>query len=336
VLAAWDAAGAVTRPLGAGLINATFLVESGGRRFVLQRLHAIFGPVVNEDIDVVTRHLAAQGILTPRLLRTCSGTPCYEHEGAIWRALSWIEGVALERFEHAGQAREAGGVLARFHMGLRDLRHEFRHARAGVHDTARHLDNLRRALERHRDHARFAVIEPLAARILEAAAALPVLPVTPERPVHGDPKASNVLFTPDRTRALCLIDLDTLARMRLPLELGDALRSWCNPAGEDAARASFSLEFFTAALEGYAAAAQGLPTPAEQAGIVAATLAIYIELAARFCADALEERYFGWNAAGFATRSEHNQVRAESQLAAARSLARQRAAAEAIVRRAFA
>ncbi len=40
-----------------------------------------------------------------------------------------------------------------------------------------------------------------------------------------------------------------------------------------------------------------------------------IELGARFCADALNESYFGWNPARFASRSEHNQVRAAGQLA---------------------
>jgi Ser/Thr protein kinase RdoA (MazF antagonist) len=336
VLAAWGAAGATSRTLGAGLINHTFLVEAPGGNFVLQRLHSIFAPEVNEDIDVVTGHLAARRVLTPRLLRTRSGALWHEHEGALWRALTWIDGIALERFEHAGQAREAGGVLGRFHVALRDIDHEFRHARAGVHDTARHLGHLRRALERHRDHPRFTAVAPLARSILEAADALPTLPATPERVVHGDPKASNVLFATGATRALCLIDLDTLSRMRLPLELGDAFRSWCNPAGEDAARASFSVEFFEAAVEGYAAAAGALPGPAERDVLVDATLTIYVELAARFCADALEECYFGWNAGRFASRSEHNEARAGSQLAAARALAAQRDAAAAVVRRAFA
>jgi Ser/Thr protein kinase RdoA (MazF antagonist) len=162
------------------------------------------------------------------------------------------------------------------------------------------------------------------------------LPESPLRVVHGDPKASNVLFAPDRSRALCLVDLDTLSRMRLPLELGDAFRSWCNPGGEDQQRASFSLELFAAAVEGYAGSAGDLPTPAERAALVAATETIYVELAARFCTDALEESYFAWDPARYPSRSEHNRVRAESQLAAAASLAAQRAAAEAAVRRAFA
>ncbi|MBL8945157.1 MAG: hypothetical protein JNK45_18470, partial [Myxococcales bacterium] len=38
-----------------------------------------------------------------------------------------------------------------------------------------------------------------------------------------------------------------------------------------------------------------------------------LELAARFAADALRERYFGWDASRFPARGEHNLVRAKGQ-----------------------
>lgn len=336
VLAAYGAGAGSARPLGSGLINQTFLVDGApAGRFVLQRLHPVFRPEVNEDVDAVTRHLEQQGLTTPRLLRTADGALSVTHAGHVWRALSWVDGVGLDHLANAGQAREAGMALARFHGAVRGLSYEFRHVRPAVHDTPRHLAALRAALAAHRDHVYFAKVEPLAARILAAAAALPALPVLPLRVVHGDPKVNNILFTPDGARAICLIDLDTLSRMALPLELGDAFRSWCNPAGEDSARASFSIELFEAAVRGYAAGSGGFVTSEERDHIVAGTLTIYIELAARFCADALNENYFGWNPQLYRTRSEHNQVRAESQLNAAASLAAQRSAAEAMVRCAF-
>lgn len=336
VLQAFGAAGCVARPLGAGLINQTWEVPDSPRgRFVLQRLHPVFRAEVNEDIEAITRHLAARGLTTPRLLPTAAGALWAEAGGATWRALTWIDGVALDRLESPAQAREAGLALARFHRAVSDLDHEFRSVRPGVHDTARHLANLRQALVAHRAHPRFAAVEPLARQILAAADALEPLPAVPPRIVHGDPKVNNILFSADRSRAICLVDLDTLSRMALPLELGDAFRSWCNPGGEDRDRAWFSLELFAAGVGGYAAGAGGLVISAEWHSIVAATETIYVELAARFCADALNESYFGWNPQAFPSRSEHNQVRAESQLLAARSLAGQRAAAQAAVRAAF-
>ncbi len=337
VLEAYGATGCDIRPLGAGLINQTFDVQGAPvGRFVLQRLHPIFRPEVNEDIEAVTRHLEVRGMVTPRLLRTVAGALWVEADGGVWRALSWVDGVGLHCLENPGQAREAGVALAKFHLNVSDLRHEFRSVRPGVHDTARHLANLRQALVSHRAHPRFAAVEQLARQILAAAEALAPLPAMPTRIVHGDPKVNNILFSQDHARAICLIDLDTLSQMALPLELGDAFRSWCNPAGEDRSRAWFSLELFTAAMQGYAAGAAGFVRPVEWQNIVSATETIYVELAARFCADALDESYFGWNPREFPSRSEHNQVRAESQLQAARSLAAQRAEAQAAVHAAFA
>ncbi|WKZ11986.1 MAG: phosphotransferase [Gammaproteobacteria bacterium] len=334
VLAAYDASAVEVRPLGAGLINQTYLVDGGPHgRFVLQRLHPVFPPQVNEDIDAVTKHLQAAGLVTPRLMATRTGDLWVTHEGAVWRALTWVDGIGLDRLRDTEQAREAGRILAVFHRAVSGLRHEFRSVRPGVHDTARHLANLRAALETHRDHPRFATIAALAGQVLEAADGLEPLPTLPARVVHGDPKLNNILFSPDGTRALCLIDLDTLGRMALPLELGDAFRSWCNPAGEDSALARFSPELFEAAIGGYASGAGGFVSADEWEHILGGTLTIYVELAARFCADALNESYFGWNPQAFASRSEHNQVRAESQLNAARSLLAQRPALERVLRR---
>ena len=124
--------------------------------------------------------------------------------------------------------------------------------------------------------------------------------------------------------------------MPLYLELGDALRSWCNPEGEDSRDACFSIELFQAAIEGYAAELHSNIRAAEWQAIVTATQTIYIELAARFCADALNESYFGWNPEKFASRCEHNQVRAQGQLSAFHSLLSQSKQAEKIVLEAFA
>lgn len=335
VLAAWEAQGCPWSPLGDGLINQTFAVEGPRGRFVLQCLNPMFSPEVNLDIEAVTHHLAARGQLTPRLLRTAAGAPWFEHAGRTWRALSWIDGVTPERVENADQAAEAGRVLASFHVALRDFDHEFCSQRLGVHDTARHLTGLRQALADHRSHRHFALIAPLGRRILAAAEKLPVLPELPQRIVHGDPKIGNILFSHDRRQALCLVDLDTLAAMPLPLELGDALRSWCNPGGEDGARAEFSLDLFEAALDGYARVAGEWLSAAERESIVAATQIIQIELAARFCADALNESYFGWDSRRFASASEHNRLRAGRQLAASESLQRQAVAAGQLVQAAF-
>ena len=66
-----------------------------------------------------------------------------------------------------------------------------------------------------------------------------------------------------------------------------------------------------------------------------ATRTILVELAARFCADALNESYFAWDARRYASRGEHNEVRAKGQLAVLRSLDAQLEEALGIVEQAF-
>jgi Ser/Thr protein kinase RdoA (MazF antagonist) len=320
-----------------GLINPTWLVTAAtGKPLVLQRLNPIFPAAINLDIDVVTRHLAAKGLLTPRLVPTPGGALWHEHEGAVWRVLTRIDGVCRDAVESPAQAREAGRVLAEFHRAAADLDHSFGNQRLGVHDTPRHLRALGTAREELRGHRDFAAVEPLAARIMALAAELPALPPSGDRIVHGDPKISNLMFAHGSDRGLCLIDLDTLARMPIALELGDALRSWCNPATEDARDARFSVPLFAAAVEGYAAAAGGFLTKAEWRAIPAGTLTITVELAARFCADALRERYFRFDPERYASASEHNRARTRGQLQVAAEIAAALPRLAAITERAFA
>jgi Ser/Thr protein kinase RdoA (MazF antagonist) len=328
VLAAFDLAPQSLVRATSGLMNPTWYAHSrGGAALVLQRVNPIFSAEVNIDIAAVTEHLAAKGLLTPRLVPARDGALWVEH-GGIWRVLTRIDGICRDAVETPAQARAAGCIVAEFHRAVGDLAHRFRNRRLGVHDTARHLCTLREVLVEYRGHRHFAAVEPLAERVLEAAAGLPPLPAVPDRIVHGDPKISNLVFARDSDRALCLIDLDTLAHMPVALELGDALRSWCNPATEDAASARFVRPFFDAAIEGYAAAAEGFLTPAEWGAIPRGALTITVELAARFCADALRESYFGWNRARYESASAHNQARVQGQLQLAEDIRSQLAELE--------
>lgn len=311
--------GATVEPIARGLINHTLLVRdaAGAPRAVLQRLHPIFGPEVNLDLEAVTEHLAAEGLVTPRLIRTTGGDAWVAREDGVWRALTYVEGESFDRVAGPAMAAEAGRFVGRFHRALDGFAYTYRFARAGVHDTAAHLAKLRRLADAGGD----AEAEALAHDILAEAASLPPLPDTPPRHTHGDLKISNLLFAPDTGAAVCLVDLDTLGRQTLAYELGDALRSWCNPAGEDVAEPAADRAIFEAAVAGYLDATGDLITGAERASIAPGMITVCVELAARFCADAFEDRYFGWDPARFPDRRTHNLVRARGQLALGRSAA---------------
>lgn len=304
--------------LGDGLINDTFLVDLDGRRLVLQRLNPIFDPGIHANIDAVTRRLAERGLETPTLLHTRSGTLWTTlGDGSVWRAQSYVEGITRARVETARDAQAAGCLLARFHGALVDLPHAFVALRVSVHDLEAHLAALEAAVDRSAHHRLHDRVAPLAEALLATGRRLPPIDDLPRRPVHGDPKFSNVLFGPPDTagerHARCLVDLDTVAPQALMVELGDAWRSWCNPDGEDGARARFDLERFEASVDGYREGRTLEPSPAERDSLVFGVERISLELAARFAADALVERYFGWDPTRFPGAGEHNLRRAERQ-----------------------
>lgn len=308
-------------PLGEGLINRTFLARSRhGEEFVLQRVNPMFGREVHEDIEAITAHVAGKGLRVPRLVRTRDGELCARDDAGLWRLMTRLPGESRPFLRRPAEAESAGEMLARFHAALLDLDHEFHSIRPGVHDTPRHLQRLREALALRRDHPRFSQVEPLAGRILAAGGELPELPAVTPRIVHGDPKINNFLFESRSDRVLCLVDFDTLSRMALPLELGDAFRSWCNPGGEDTTEVRFAPEMMLAGARGYARVAATWITGTEILSIVPATLVICVELAARFCADALNEDFFAWDPGRFGSHSEHSEVRAAGQLALSDSL----------------
>lgn len=303
-----------------GLINQTWIVGEPPR-WVLQRVNPIFAPSVHEDIEAVTAHLAARGMATPRLLRTDAGALCAVEADASWRVMDFVPGRTLHRVDHPRVAAAGGELVGRFHAALADLDWDYRHLRPGAHDSPAHMRALAAVATTGEAGA-------LAARILEAWAGWEGRLDLPARHAHGDLKISNLRFD-EAGRGLCLLDLDTLARLSLDVELGDAWRSWCNPVGEDGVETLFDLDCFEAAARAYLAVA---PVSREEAeALVPGVERIALELAARFCRDAVEDRYFGWNARRFPSRVAHNLFRAAGQLNLARSVRAQRRAAESIV-----
>jgi Ser/Thr protein kinase RdoA (MazF antagonist) len=318
-----------------GLINQTWLITHQQSQYILQRVNPIFPVEIHRDIEAITSHLSEAGLITPKIITTNGGHLIYENGNDIWRIYSYIKGVTYNNITQPKIAFEAGLLLGTFHHSIRDMHYEFTNSRSAVHNTFLHLKNLRTALAEKKGHARFQDILPLATDILEYADTLPVLPKTELRKVHGDPKINNFLFDKTTGKGICLLDFDTLGNMQLPLEFGDALRSWCNPEGEDTADTTFSLENLSAGLEGYAIKSDNLLTTDEWHAIIPATQVIYIELAARFCADALNENYFSWDPESFSSHSEHSHIRALSQLTAYQSLTENLTESNQIVTRIF-
>ena len=230
-------------PIEGGLINGTWCVGEPARG-VLQSLSPIFRPEVNRDIHAVTEHLISKSLITPRIIPTSGGELWYiDDDKCCWRALTWLPGETHHKLRNPSLAYSAGRQVACWHEALSDFEHDFHFSRPGAHDTPAHMQALQRALESHSTHRLYEAVRPLAEGILESWRTWEGRLDWPDRLCHGDLKISNLRFRQDG-EAFALLDLDTMGYMPLDVELGDAWRSWCNPAAEDSETAHFDLDLW--------------------------------------------------------------------------------------------
>ena len=114
--------------------------------------------------------------------------------------------------------------------------------------------------------------------------------------IHGDPKVANFIFDKNSEKVVSLIDLDTVRHGLLLHDIGDALRSCCNPMGESPPapeHVHFDPALFSSWLKGYLSEGELLLTNEDKAHIVLAIQVIAFELGLRFLTDHLVgDHYF--------------------------------------------
>ena len=295
-------------PLGQGNINDTWQVDlQDGDSFVLQRLHPSVFPdptKVMTNIRLVTDFLARRaeaGLSFFRLVTNPEGLDhLVDQHGCCWRLLTRISGTrTLSSLSNPAQAGEIGRLLGRFHCLTAEIESTtLTDPLPDFHITPRYLaqyDKVRgSAPPAGVDEAFcFQLIEELrpSADLLEQARSRLSCQV-----IHGDPKAANFLFAQEADRAVSLIDFDTVKPGLLLHDLGDCLRSCCNPHGESPARpeaATFDPFLFQALLSGYLQQAGHLLNQADRELLVTSALVISFELGLRFFNDHLAgDHYF--------------------------------------------
>lgn len=262
----------------------------------------------------------------PHVLLTAEGTDHFRSpDGAFWRAQRFIGGSkTAEAIQGADQAREIGRALGTFHALLCDLpAADLADTLPGFHVAPGYLAHYDRVLAavgsgtsaeeewcarfiaRHRDWV----------PVLEQARERGILRI---RPIHGDPKVNNILLDETSGKAIGMIDLDTVKPGLVQYDIGDCLRSSCNPAGEEAERwqeVEFDPVLGRAVLEGYLEVAREFFDDADFDFVPASVRLIAFELGLRFFTDHLEgDVYFK------VARRGQNLARALVQLRLAQSI----------------
>ncbi|MFN5264580.1 MAG: phosphotransferase enzyme family protein, partial [Pseudanabaena sp.] len=194
------------------------------------------------------------------------------------------------------QAREVGYALGTFHHLTSDLVPErLADTLEGFHITPRYLRQYQEALAKEHfkrspevDYClKFVGDRKGLAHILEDAKAAGKLPL---RTMHGDPKVNNILFDRQTQLAVSVVDLDTVKSGLVHYDIGDCLRSGCNPVGEETNQwedVQFDTELCQGILQGYLSMAQSFLSEHDYAYIYDAVRVITFELGLRFLTDYL-------------------------------------------------
>ena len=184
-----------------------------------------------------------------------------DSEGSFWRAISFIEGSqSFDTIRDIDHAREVGYALGMFHTLLSDLPPDrLADTLEGFHITPGYLRHYDEVLAKHRGSRSTEVNYCLQfvrersglAHVLENAKAQGRLLL---RPIHGDPKVNNIMMDTATGQAISIVDLDTVKPGLVHYDIGDCLRSGCNPMGEETEKwekVHFDPDLCQAILKGY-------------------------------------------------------------------------------------
>jgi len=342
------------REHGNGNINDTYLVIFGpgeGDKFVLQRIntHVFTRPErIIHNLRIFTDHADGQIDRAqddpgrqwhiPHIRPTRSGQDYHvDSQGSFWRAISFVNhSQSFDTVLDEAHAREAGYALGRFHALVSDLDVLTMHdTLEGFHIPPRYLEVYDRARDRTpRDcttpEVRYCreMIEARRpwASVLEDAKARGELQM---RVIHGDPKINNFMISEQTGRAVSVIDLDTVKPGLVHYDIGDCLRSSCNPLGEettDFEQVRFDVGLAEAILDGYGGVAKDFLTENDYAYLYDAIRLLPFELGLRFFSD-----YLAGNVYFKARYNEHNLHRAIVQFKLAESVESQEVELHAVI-----
>ncbi|BCL37995.1 phosphotransferase enzyme family protein [Nostoc sp. MS1] len=315
---------------GSGNINDTFLVTVDSleeKPFILQRINTqVFRQpeLIMQNMRIYSDHVQKRLQQTPlnrrwevpRVLPTKDHHDyCTDVNGDFWRAISFIDkSQSFDTMQNLAQAQEIGYALGMFHNLISDLPPEtMADTLAGFHITPLYLRHYEQVLPTSTQQPspeldyclKFVSDRQTYAHILEDAKTEGKLPL---RLMHGDPKINNIMFDTVTHQAVSVIDLDTVKPGLVHYDIGDCLRSGCNPAGEETEHwqsVYFDTDLCQGILQGYLSVAKAFLTENDYAYMYDAIRLIAFELGLRFFAD-----YLAGNVYFKIKYPEHNLVRA--------------------------
>lgn len=254
------------KPFGTGLINHTWTVSAGEKKFILQRINQ---QVFKTPSDIATNIRMIGNYLKENFPGYLFVTPektmqqqdlVFDEQEGYFRLFPFVKNshtndvvsTPLQAFEAAKQFGRFTKLLAGFSANE-------------LHITLPDFHNLPLRYQQFKT----ALIDGNQMRIKEATATILFLqqhldivttsqsiagnPAFKKRVTHHDTKISNVLFD-DHDKGLCVIDLDTVMPGYFISDVGDMLRTYLSPVSEeesDFSKIEIRSDYFRAIAEGY-------------------------------------------------------------------------------------
>ena len=333
--------------LKVGNINKTYRVtyrqkEDTLKDFIVQRINTnVFkDPVaVMNNIDLVTEYMRDEApeknVLHFHHTRDRK-TYIFDEDGGFWRLFSYFNSTTYNLPENPEIVKNAGKAFGEFQMILGDF------DASQLIETIPDFHNTRKRFEKmEADIAAdpFGLVKDVQEEIdyilsVKDKACMLVDMLQkgelPLRVTHNDTKINNVLFEKGGTKALVVIDLDTVMPGLVAYDFGDAIRFAANFVDEDSKdyeHAGVNMEMYRAFAKGFLKRTARVLTENEVATLALGCFAITVEQVTRFLDDyIMGSTYFKTN------YPEHNLVRTRCQAALAKDMEKKLPDMEEIVR----
>ena len=329
-----------------GNVNRTYKVnfrlpDGSDKSFLVQNVntYAFRNPVgLMDNIDKVTDFIRAKkpGKLALHFHHT-SDRKTYVADGDnFWRMTNYVPSVTYNTVEDLQIVRAAGKAFGEFQMDLSDFDiTQLIETIPDFHNTRQRYANFRKAVEENKAGRAAQVqeeidfllsVEDLACKLTDLynAGKLPL------RVTHNDTKINNVLFHPETSEAMIVIDLDTVMPGLIGHDFGDAIRFAANYTEEDSReldKVGINMDIFRAFAEGFLSMTAKTMTETEVETLALSCFVLTAELATRFLADYLDgDLYFK------TVSADHNLVRTRCQIALAKDMLKKMDKMEAVVR----
>ena len=326
------------QPLGSGLINDTYMVETDGPvGYVLQRInHAIFKDVVllQNNIEAVTAHIrtkleaAGEEDVERKVLKFIplkeSAQTWWFDGSSYWRVSVLIADSVTIDTVNPEYSYYAGKAFGNFQSMLSDIEETLGETIPDFHNMELRERQLAEAVAadavgRMASEEVQAILAQMQEHMddMTLAERLHREGVLPKRICHCDTKVSNMLF--DKSgQVLCVIDLDTVMPSYIFSDYGDFLRTAANKVAEDSPeldKVEFDMDIFKAFTKGYIESASSFLTDVEKENLPYAVALFPFMQAVRFFTDYLNgDTYYK------TAYPEHNLVRTRNQMALFRSV----------------